>query len=513
MRCFKMKNKMTIKSLSLVLLLSSIAIPTTILPNDEISAEHLSLSTLRATPLYDIKQPTNYQYLVQNEPYYTAQQGSQYAYLNPGNVMNQYRGEGVTVAIIDTGLRYDADAFNYNGKSRLSDLSACVTSNSTTEITTVKSVRDNNGDYSILQEDATVRDEDNNPTLIHGTSVAGTIFDIVDGKNGFGLASNVTYIHVKLSNLYLAEMAYALEYILSLNTVDVLNMSFGFVGYPSSETEMINAALNPILKALHDQGTLIVAAAGNDATMNDYFPACNDYVLSIGALKYQSFNELAYYSTYGHLDLVAPGTVYVPHVQYNNPYRPSNFDTSINTYAHVSGTSFASPLVASSAALYMNKYQGVSNETTKYALLGSATDIGLAGYDTYFGYGRLNLNNLMNYLPEYADADAFCDHLVTYTLNGVDENIWYDLSQEYVSLSEKGKDYLPESKFYDSMIKRYNQIVERYEYGDFLDGEMPVDPNLNTYILIISVIVATAVIAIIISIITVKKQKKMINKQ
>ena len=119
MRYFIMKNKTMIKSLLLVLLLSSVAIPTTILPNNkEINAEHLSLSTLKATPLYEIKEPTNYQYLVQNEPYHTVQQSSQYAYLNPGNVMNQYRGEGVTVAIIDTGLRYDADAFNYNGKSR-----------------------------------------------------------------------------------------------------------------------------------------------------------------------------------------------------------------------------------------------------------------------------------------------------------------------------------------------------------------------------------------------------------
>ncbi|MCV5902156.1 S8 family serine peptidase, partial [Escherichia coli] len=64
------------------------------------------------------------------------------------------------------------------------------------------------------------------------------------------------------------------------NGANVVNMSLG--GSQSSRTEQ-NA-----LKAIYDQGVLLIAAAGNDGNTAHSYPASYDSVMSVAAVDNQN---------------------------------------------------------------------------------------------------------------------------------------------------------------------------------------------------------------------------------
>jgi hypothetical protein len=59
-------------------------------------------------------------------------------------------------------------------------------------------------------------------------------------------------------------------------------------------------------------------------------------------------------------------------------------------YGAVNGTSFASPVAAAVAALVMSANPSLSADQVKNILFSTAVDLGTAGRDIYFGYGRVN---------------------------------------------------------------------------------------------------------------------------
>jgi hypothetical protein len=59
-------------------------------------------------------------------------------------------------------------------------------------------------------------------------------------------------------------------------------------------------------------------------------------------------------------------------------------------YSNVSGTSFSSPIVAGVAALVVSVNSALTPEEIMDLLAGTAVDLGPAGYDTSFGYGRVD---------------------------------------------------------------------------------------------------------------------------
>lgn len=66
------------------------------------------------------------------------------------------------------------------------------------------------------------------------------------------------------------------------------------------------------------------------------------------------------------------------------------------TYLWNYGTSFAAPLVSGAAALVWQKYPYFSNDLVRQTLLGTATDLGVPGVDSTFGYGLLNIAKAIN---------------------------------------------------------------------------------------------------------------------
>ncbi len=316
------------------------------------------------TPSYPIMSP---EYEV-NDSNYSYQ--TYLNYLNIKNVWNNYQGDGIKVAVIDTGI--DTDHSEFLNKI----------SNRSYNATTDKIVKDY--DLSIIEDEQG-----------HGTSVAGVIASSFDGKGIVGIAPNVELVIIKVDcdskgQFYrTSDLVFGLYYAIECD-VDVVNMSFG-----------VASPINPFAEATKlavDSDIICVAAAGNDSSAILTYPAADSNVIGVGALDNNSF-ELAQYSNYGeNVNVVAPGTVYT---------------TALNgEYRTIQGTSFASPIVASAIALLRQKEGKKGFTYIQELLYASSYDLGSLGEDFYFGYGALDISALIieprytvtfNYLTDEID--------------------------------------------------------------------------------------------------------------
>ncbi|EHR59579.1 S8 family peptidase [Saccharomonospora cyanea] len=305
-----------------------------------------------------------------------------------------FTGEGVTVAVLDTGI--DADH---------PDLDDAVAESE--DFTGGGSADDGNG---------------------HGTHVAGTIA-------GDGTASDGTYRGVapdadlavgKVLNdagegqesWVLAGMEWAAQ------RADVVNMSLG--GGFSDGGDPLSQAVNRLTE---ETDTLFVVAAGNDGPWEGTIgsPGAADAALTVGAVD--DNDELAEFSSRGPRlgdngikpELTAPGVDVVS-------ARASG--TEGEFYTSASGTSMATPHVAGAAALVAQARQDASAAELKSALVNSAVpNESLSSYEQ--GAGRVDVAsavkqrvlaepavvNLGTVAWPYEDADPLT-RAVTYTNHG-----------------------------------------------------------------------------------------------
>jgi thermitase len=155
---------------------------------------------------------------------------------------------------------------------------------------------------------------------------------------------------------------------------DVINMSLGIQhtggGLPHQE----------VVDYAERKGVTIVAASGNDGTEKLYYPGSLPYVIAVGA--FDEMGNIAPFSTYGKLDLVAPGTnIYSTYLN--------------NDYAFSTGTSHASPFVAGVVALlksYAFEKRGIrlSDQQVKHILKHTSDKIDTRFKHRKTGFGKLN---------------------------------------------------------------------------------------------------------------------------
>lgn len=280
-------------------------------------------------------------------------------YLNIGDAWQNYRGDGVTVAVIDTGIDTDHPEF----AGRISEYSYNATYD---KIVKDYTAADGGYDWSLVED-----------VVGHGTAVTGVIAAAMDGQGTVGIAPQVNIIVIKAECdadgrfLRGSDLVFGLYYAIERD-VDVVNMSFGGGGDFSA----------PVRLGV-DSDILMVAAAGNDSTSAPQQPASCEGVIGVGALEADSWN-LASYSNFGeNTNLVAPGTVYTAAA--GGGYRTMN------------GTSFSSPIVAAALALMKSngEYKYSSNEVLEEILYASCYDLGDLGPDFYYGYGALDISALL----------------------------------------------------------------------------------------------------------------------
>ena len=194
-------------------------------------------------------------------------------------------GEGVTVAVLDTGVAYRNKGHRYRKDPDLS------------------STR-----HFVHPKDFV--DEDELPLDIegHGTHVASTIAEATDNGLGLtGIAYGVKVMPIRVLNRDEmgkgSDVARGIEFA-TAHGADVINLSLNFE--PTVQhCEQIVSVCHAIQHAIHE-GVTIVGAAGNDDQPTVSYPAAAKGVIATGATTYRGC--AADYSNYGdRLDIVAPG--------------------------------------------------------------------------------------------------------------------------------------------------------------------------------------------------------------
>jgi len=122
------------------------------------------------------------------------------------------------------------------------------------------------------------------------------------------------------------------------------------------------------------KGGVVTAGAGNEAFFDS--SADNPYILTVGATD---SNDLItpWTNTVNNIDLTAPGIVFTTY--------PGG------TYGNASGTSISAPVVAGAAAMVLSVNPSLTGSQVQNILKQSADDLGPAGWDVSYGWGRVNV--------------------------------------------------------------------------------------------------------------------------
>jgi subtilisin family serine protease len=219
----------------------------------------------------------------------------------------------------------------------------------------------------------------------HGTHVAGTVG--AETNNGVGVASigyNVSIIPVKIGNCNGA-LTHGYEGInwAANNGADVINMSWGGAGSSNYGLNVCNAAANA--------GVVLVAAAGNDGTNQQFFPAAYSSVIAVASTTpNDAKSSFSQYGTW--INISAPGS----NIR-------SSYATSNTAYSSISGTSMASPHVAGLVGLMKSYMPTASRSQLITCLYNSADNISAANpsFNGQLGAGRINAYQALLCMAQY----------------------------------------------------------------------------------------------------------------
>ncbi|MEM2159895.1 MAG: S8 family peptidase [Candidatus Nitrosotenuis sp.] len=140
---------------------------------------------------------------------------------------------------------------------------------------------------------------------------------------------------------------------------------------------------NAIKYAL-SRGIIVIVAAGNSGGSGVSLPGCISYSTTIAAVD--STDKIASFSGRGNaVDVSSPGV--------------SIYSTWLGaSYATASGTSMATPVTSGTVALIKSAHPEYTPSQIQNALVKTAKDLGKRGFDTSYGWGRINAANAVNYI-------------------------------------------------------------------------------------------------------------------
>jgi len=259
-----------------------------------------------------------------------------------------YTGNGVTVAVIDDGFNLNHEALKDNFISGW-DFA--------------------NGDSN---------PEADSDSDFHGTMVASSVAAQKPDGTIIGVAYNASLMPLKVwDGVSLIGEASAVNYAVA-NGADIINISFGGWSLPSS-------AYSNAIKGAANAGLAITFAAGNDSAstpITDVSQLVSDaggYAVAVVALNNSGTSLAGFSNKCGNVGycLAAPGV---------NSY----LATVDGGYGYAQGTSFAAPMVAGVLAA-LKEVTNMNGKELIGVLIQTADDMGTAGYDTTYGYGRVNV--------------------------------------------------------------------------------------------------------------------------
>ncbi|MGC4113822.1 MAG: S8 family serine peptidase [Myxococcales bacterium] len=306
--------------------------------------------------------------MVPNDPRFKEQWNFEMIHMR--DAWEKSRGEGVVVAVLDTGIAYED-----NGEFR--------------QVPDLKGAQFAKG-YDFVNDDDHANDDHG-----HGTHVAGTIAQVTNNGIGVaGIAYKATLMPVKVLDANgsgsSADIADAIRWAAD-HGAKVINMSLGGGG----RSQVMESAV----AYARGKGVVVVCAAGNAARGTVEFPAAYPGAVAVSAVG--PTGELASYSSYGkELDIAAPGGDKRARGReedgvLQNTLAPGN--PGENVYAFYNGTSMATPHVAGVAALLWAA-GAKTPEQVEQALYKGADHTRSGEWNEKFGHGVLDAKGALEAL-------------------------------------------------------------------------------------------------------------------
>jgi thermitase len=246
-------------------------------------------------------------------------------------------GTGALIAVVDTGVAYDHQ-----------DLKGKI----------------------VLGKDFVDNDMDPMDVNGHGTHVSGIAAGIANNDFGVaGVAPGAQILAVRVLDGdgagYYSWIAKGIIYAAD-HGAKVINLSLGGEDASTALEEAVNYA--------NARGAVVTCATGNESAKALGYPARYTGCFAVGATT--SSDGRASFSNYGpNIDIAAPG---------------EDILSSVMDGGHEewSGTSMATPFVSGLAGLLAAR--GLTRRQIESTIKNTAVDLGPAGYDQFFGYGRID---------------------------------------------------------------------------------------------------------------------------
>lgn len=262
--------------------------------------------------------------------------------INIQSVWEDYRGTGVKVAVLDSGIDFTHGELAANYAQAL--------------------------DHDLVFDTADYDPARHAPLDAHGTQVAGVIGADDNGLLSVGVAPDVTLVGLAIDYDSGDSTAHLLAGLQRAAASDVVNGSWSFVGSFAdnhrTDTAMADALRVPVETGRGGLGTVVVLAAGNEhSTDSSNYHNFQNSPLAIAVAAVDKFGGPSSFSSAGFNVLVsAPGTAV--------------FTTTLNNGSgNASGTSFSAPVVSGIAALILEANADLGYRDVQQILAHSAREI------------------------------------------------------------------------------------------------------------------------------------------